>query len=357
MTKLKNTLELLRLIKLKGSFYSELELGLAFCAVGDFKNASKHLLTYANKNRSTKYLKESIKTNKARLLHDIAQFYFLQKKGLLDSGNEQLINAYLDVLESAPENSNESMLFDVPNNTSKEFLKNYNQLIYFDKSANKCKKAINPEIDWACVDLGFCKNLKEFVVLDNFLTKEALNELYMFCLLSTIWEQINTVNDFYATISNGLASPLIFQIAYELCSILPNSLSELCLMDGWAVKYCGKESEVGVHADRGNFTLNFWITPDNANLAQGTGGMSIWNKHFPNTFFDLCEEEKKAFVKEVLREPNIKSTTIDYKCNRAIIFRSSLAHGTEPYKFSSHYSAHRMNITLLFDSISKSIVL
>ncbi|MBI4852704.1 MAG: hypothetical protein HY819_12990 [Acidobacteria bacterium] len=356
MTKDKNILNTFNLIELEKEGYSKLEIGLALCMIGNFNSASEFLLAHCHKNRSRKQSNKldyliPIKTNKARLLYDIEQFYFLKEKGLLNSTCECLIKAYLDVLASAPENSSEGEFFNVSKNAPKEFLENYNQLIYFDKPTTECKRAINPEIDWARIDLDFCENSKDFVVLDNFLTKEALNELYRFCLLSTVWEQINTVKDFYAILSNGLASPIIFQIAYEFRCALANLLAELYLFDGWAIKYCGKETEVGIHADRGKITLNFWITPDSANLIPGTGGLRIWNRHLPNTYFEQYEQEKKAFIEKALRAPDIKSTLVTYKCNRAIIFRSSLAHGTEPFMFSDNYSERRMNITLLFGKI------
>ena len=40
--------------------------------------------------------------------------------------------------------------------------------------------------------------------------------------------------------------------------------------------------------------------------------------------------------------------TIDYKCNRAVIFKSSLFHVSEPFVFAPGYQHKRLNLTLLF---------
>jgi enamine deaminase RidA (YjgF/YER057c/UK114 family) len=348
---------LLDLIKLKKPEYSNAELGLGFCEIGDFKTASELFLAGVRENRSIGQLKDDLhpsmfsKTNRVKLLHDIDQFHFLQEKGVLGFTYEPLVKAYLDILRSAPENSSEAELFDIPLNAPQEFLAHYNRLIYLDQPTLNGKKALNHEIDWTAIDLAICENSNALAVVDDLLTKEALSLLRQFCLLSTIWLQIDSIKELYTTIFNGFACPLIFQIAHEFRCALPNLLANRPLINGWAIKYLGASSDVGIHADEGKISINFWITPDEANLTSGTGGLRIWERHLPNEYFQHSRERQKVFVEEALTDPDIKSTAIAYKYNRAIIFCATLAHQTEPFLFSHRYVDRRINITLLFGPI------
>ena len=39
-----------------------------------------------------------------------------------------------------------------------------------------------------------------------------------------------------------------------------------------------KKNGIEAHADDASINVNFWITPDQANLNKKTGGLKIWNK-------------------------------------------------------------------------------
>ncbi len=50
------------------------------------------------------------------------------------------------------------------------------------------------------------------------------------------------------------------------------------LTPAWAFKYDSQPRGLSVHADAAVVNVNFWITPDEANLDSKTGGLVGWNK-------------------------------------------------------------------------------
>src|SRR4051794_26973571 len=58
----------------------------------------------------------------------------------------------------------------------------------------------------------------------------------------------------------------------ELRSNFPAILGEHPLLRWWGFKYDSRLSGINVHADFAAVNVNFWITPDDANLEPGTGG-------------------------------------------------------------------------------------
>ena len=49
----------------------------------------------------------------------------------------------------------------------------------------------------------------------------------------------------------------------------------------WAFKYDSQLSGITLHADFAAINVNFWITPDDANLDSNRGGLVIWDHAAP----------------------------------------------------------------------------
>jgi hypothetical protein len=94
--------------------------------------------------------------------------------------------------------------------------------------------------------------------------------------------------------------------------------------------------------------VNFWITPDAANLDRGSGGLVIWDKAAPLDwgFAKFNADEKAAY--SFLEECGAKPITIPYRANRAVIFDSDLFHETDTITFREGYENRRINCTLLY---------
>ena len=103
-----------------------------------------------------------------------------------------------------------------------------------------------------------------------------------------------------------------------------------------------------MHADSGAVSLNFWVTPDTANLDPETGGIIIHEIPPPQNWHMDNYHKDKILIKEFLHKTGGKTLSIPYRENRAVIFKSELFHQSDVVNFKSGYENHRINITMVF---------
>ncbi|CAE7821138.1 unnamed protein product [Symbiodinium sp. CCMP2456] len=192
------------------------------------------------------------------------------------------------------------------------------------------------------------------LVVDDLLTQDALLQLRSFAELSTIWYQ-ERPHYLGAGFSTGFASPLLSQIAEELRGLLADVLCDLPLANVWAFKY-DDESETGIdlHADAAAVNVNLWITPDEVNLDNSSGGLVIFDASVDersSSFesFNQMDSDKNRLLSDLLGESEYANVTAPYRQNRAVVFDSARIHSTQRLAFKKlGVSSRRINITFLF---------
>jgi Tfp pilus assembly protein PilF len=189
----------------------------------------------------------------------------------------------------------------------------------------------------------------KIVVIDDFLTNEALDSLRRFCWGSTVWREVYDGGYLGAFPAFGFACPLLAQIADELRLRYPIVFASHPLNYLWAFKYDSQLPGTEVHADNAAINVNFWITPDDANLDPKSGGLVIWDKPAPLDWdFAKYNNVDTTATREFLAHAGARSVTVPYRSNRAVIFDSSLFHETDRLLFKEGYLNRRINITLLY---------
>jgi hypothetical protein len=96
--------------------------------------------------------------------------------------------------------------------------------------------------------------------------------------------------------------------------------------------------------------VNFWITPDEANLDPERGGLIIWEKPAPLewTFAQYNSPNAGETIRNYLAETGAKAITVPHRANRAVIFDSDLFHQTDEINFKEGYLNRRIKITMLY---------
>jgi len=206
--------------------------------------------------------------------------------------------------------------------------------------------AVNP--GRANIGVQWRKASPQIVVIDDLLSQPALEGLRGFCLGSTIWR--NTFEEGYlgAFPEDGFACPLLTQIAEELPSAFPDIFASLPLQYLWAFKYDNRLQGIKVHADFAAVNVNFWITPDFANLDPQSGGLVIWDQAAPSEWDFAAYNGEAAPIREFLARGEARSVRVPYRANRAVIFDSNLFHETDRMDFKPGYENRRINVTLLY---------
>ncbi len=192
------------------------------------------------------------------------------------------------------------------------------------------------------------KNRPQIVVVDNLLTPEALEKLQRFCWGSTVWHKVYEEGYLGAMPEGGFSCPLLAQIAEELRDIFPTIFKEHGLRYLWGFKYDSNLSGIAIHADFAAVNVNFWITPDAANLDSASGGLEVWDIAAPLDWdFDKYNRDP-AGNRAFLERAGAKSVKIPYRANRAVIFDSNLFHKSDTIAFKEGYLNRRINVTMLY---------
>ena len=310
----------------------------------NFVNSKKIL----NKEEFKKTINNGLRyeVSKNKLKHDIGQINYLLRKKLISKKYKATIKDYRIVLNALPKKAADTNIFTLSKEFTYKLGPTFNNLIYYQPPDILEKKAIN---DDANIIAESNKKKFQYIVLDNFLNKEALDKLYSFCLTNSIWNEFDYKNGYIGSfIENGFNSPLIMQISEEIKERYPNIFKNFKLSKAWGFKCNNQKKGIKIHADYSAINLNFWITPDEANLNKNKGGLLIWNKEAPKNWdFDKYNNDHKA-IKNYLKKTNPKMKRIKYKSNRAMIFNANLFHVTDECHFKNNYINRRINITLLY---------
>ncbi|MEK9644742.1 MAG: tetratricopeptide repeat protein [Alphaproteobacteria bacterium] len=192
-------------------------------------------------------------------------------------------------------------------------------------------------------------------VIDGLLSSAALERLRAFLTRSTIWHDFSHIDGFVASyLEDGLACPLILQIADEVRARFSDLLRDLPLTQAWAFKGLRSREPIDLHADDGAVSLNFWVTPDAANLDPGTGGLLVYPDPPPAgwrmTDYDADREKIRSAVAQ-LGAP----VRIPYAANRAVLFDARLFHGSDSPHFADGYENRRINVTLLYGTAARDM--
>lgn len=207
--------------------------------------------------------------------------------------------------------------------------------------------AINP-INTQDATRQWRSNRPQVVIVDNLLTDAALTALRRFCMGSHIWRTGYDGGYLGAFPEHGFSVPLLAQIAEEFQAVFPDICGGMPLKYCWAFKYDSAMEGVHIHGDDAAVNINFWITPDDANLDPQSGGLLVWDVAAPLSWDFSKFNNNQPAIRDFLETNGAKSITVPYRANRAAIFDSDLFHKTDAIHFRPGYENRRINVTMLF---------
>ncbi len=289
-------------------------------------------------------------TTPARIKHDLEQIDYLQQRSIL----QDIPHSYRDTLDTIQQHMKSQSLssgFIALNTEDSQHLSASFNTILHQGTANVLPGGtLNPELDVTMIEAKYHEKKPEIMFLDHLLNTEALSALRQYCLESTIWKR-DYQNGYLGTfLAEGFACPLLLQIAEELRLRFPGIFKDHRLAQAWAFKYDSKLQGLNLHADAAAVNVNFWITPDEANLEKTTGGLTVWDKEAPDdwNFKAYNNDNNQQNIQDFLEQHQAQSTTVPHRQNRALIFNSNLFHETDVLSFKDEYESRRINVTLLY---------
>lgn len=329
-----------------GHYDTHRALGFLWLAEGNRGRALDHFArTYdlrRGEDRDGSALASLTYATKGKLEHDAAQLRHIARNKRDGKRFELLARAYQEVARDIP--AAVTRLSDAQLEMLGE---DYNTAIHVAGAPELAGPAVSPSIDPQAVH-NAC-DATGAAVIDDLLTPRALAALRRYFLESTIWHDFSHIGGFVASyLEDGLACPLVLQIADELRAALPATLGCHALSQAWAFKGLEGAASVAAHADDASVSVNLWLTPDAANLDPSAGGLAICLAPPPSDWeicgYDADLERIAAFM------DGHRSQTqhVPYGENRAALFQSRLFHRSDAPRFAMGYEHHRINLTLLF---------
>ena len=293
---------------------------------------------------------------KARIKHDYEQVQFL----LAHSLESDLPSSYVDGLDSLYQrvlkDTDPSWFISLTSQEQIVVAPSFNRILHYGKAETFAKGTLNPDLNIPEIETRYYEKNPEHMFVDNLLNPAALASLRQFCLESTIWKRDYQNGYIGAFLANGFSCPLLLQIAEELRTTFPGIFKNHLLNQAWAFKHDSALRGLNMHADAAAVNVNFWITPDEANLDPNSGGLIVWNKEAPDgwDFKEYNNEKNEGKIREFLERHHADALTVPHRQNRAIIFNSNLFHETDKLSFKDTYENRRINVTLLYGSRQKA---
>ncbi len=279
-----------------------------------------------------------------KLEHDAAQFFHLAQRTRDRGRFESLARSYRTIAEQIPDEVTTLSAAQID-----ALGGDYNTPIHLREAPELAGRAVNERTDRAALTEAF--DAQAVIAIDDLLTPQALDSLRRFLLESTIWHDFSHIDGFVASyLEDGLACPLVLQIADELRRALPKILGAHPLSQAWAFKGLKPQAALDVHADDAAISVNFWVTPTHANLDPAHGGLVICRVP-PSEDWQIKDyEADRERIVTFLEQNAGDSLIVSYRQNRSVLFRSRLFHHSDRPEFASGYENHRINLTLLYGS-------
>jgi Flp pilus assembly protein TadD len=288
--------------------------------------------------------------SRAKLRHDIEQLEHLQSR--LPNA-EALLASHRALLQQFAQAPSDSRTADLIPPMLDALAGGYNRLHYVADAPRVAGGALSPALDGAAVARDYAQREPGIACVDGLLSPAALASLRAYCQDSTLWFDFRHAGGYVgAFFEDGFAAPLLLQIAEELRAKMPDIFLDYPLTQLWAFKYDATLDGIELHADIARVNVNFWITPDDANLDPDTGGLLLWDKKAPPEWgideFNTSTVDGQARIRAFLDEQGASVVKIPYRENRAVIFDSDLFHRTDTVRFKPGYANRRINVTMLF---------
>ena len=287
---------------------------------------------------------------RSRIAHDCEQIQYLLDRSILGEEHRPYLDELHRLRKELDRHPSAGNRVSISPDALAPVAPSFNRLFFRAPAEHLPNGAINPALDVAAVESRYLFKQPEVTFIDDLLAQEALDTLRRFCWESTIWKADYENGYIGAFLGDGFATPLLFQIAEELRLKFPRVFKQHRLTQAWAFKHDSTRRGLNIHADAAAVNVNFWITPDDANLNPDTGGLVVYDKEAPRTwnFRDYNSDRNKPKILEWLKEVDAQAVKIPYRANRAVVFNSDLFHETDEVSFKNDYLSRRINITLLY---------
>ena len=210
--------------------------------------------------------------------------------------------------------------------------------------------ALNRHLDFRAIEADYRRQRPGFTFFDSFLEPNAAAALLEYAEESTVYHE--TKGGYLGAYQQaGMLHPALDRLVLDLRLAFPALIGELPIVNVWSYK---ADQEVppalSIHADAAQVNLNFWLTPDDANLDPHSGGLVVYRVTAPTawSFSAMNDQDEQESMYAFVKQHNATEHNIPFRSNRCVLFNSTLFHESARHEFKRGYTNRRINFTLLF---------
>lgn len=285
--------------------------------------------------------------SKAKIDHDIEQCRYLAGQG--EEAFAAVAERYKEIRGEIDWPNGGEFRLPLTEEQRGRIAESYNRPIHIIDALGTNGSALSASLDAEAITRDYFNNAPGMTFFDDVLSEEALHGLRRFLLESTIWFDFRYHGGYLgAFLNDGLACPLVLQIAEDFRRTLPDIFQDHRLLQCWAYKYDSSLDGIEVHADAAAINVNFWVTPDEANLDPESGGLVVYKEEAPLDWRFQAYNTDQARIRQFLAEADGGKMVVPHRQNRVVLFNSDLFHETDRFTFKPGYENRRINVTMLF---------
>ena len=278
---------------------------------------------------------------------ELEQLEHLKASGIAVEDGEPLIRSYRDLIETLSHRKLEGRRILLE---PAQFLKIgavMQRLVHLEPTPALADGALNPALDFARIQTDYRDSGPGVVVVDDLLRPEALSALRRYLHRSTVWFGYGKTRGYCGSyMEDGFGNALLLQLASEMRRHLPQIVGPHFLNQMWAYIYDQAMAGITAHADPAAVNLNFWLTPDEANLEPESGGLIVSLREAPKEWnFHEYNNRPEVLDPYVAGDDRV---VVPHRCNRLVMFNSNLVHKTDDFRFRPGFENRRINVTMLF---------
>ena len=286
--------------------------------------------------------------SRAKLTHDLAQIDYLLEQGRLPPALAAARENMRRVLAGFGNEARPGAPRALTAGEQRLIGPIYNRVIHRPPE-EAVAPALNPGLDIAGIERRYHEASPSLVVVDDLLSPPALAALQRFCREATIWFDCKEHGCYLgAYLHEGFDHPVLIALAGELRQRLSGIMGRHRLAQMWAFSYGQAGAGTRKHADKAAINVNLWITPDEACADADAAGLVVHDVAAPPDWGFSDYNLDPARLERLVARQGRAPVRVPYRCNRAVIFDSSLIHESGGVAFRSGYANRRINVTLLF---------
>jgi len=282
-----------------------------------------------------------------KLEHDIEQLGYLRAAGRIGPGYDAVIAEYRRALGDPALPTDPNTMVPLDPSRYPTLAASYKRPLHVPVIVMPEGPLVNDALHWGDIEACYLDAEPNQVCIDGLLTPAALDAVRTWCLEATVWNDVKA-GYLGASMHDGFASPLLLRIAAELRARMPRVIGDRPLQTMWGFKYDSQYGGTGLHADAAAVNVNFWITPDEANLDASGGGLIVHSREVPRDRDVRRYNVDAPEIRRYLESVGSESIRVPYRSNRAVLFDSDLFHETDAFRFRPGYEHRRINITMLY---------